>query len=153
MLKYDRKSPTLSLVRGILCFSVVVCGTAAAVYLLWRTHWLAALVAAVPVWILLTDLFVNRRKSVIWYFLDFVRHIIVFAGTGMSVWFIWKIHWILCVVTAVPIFVLLLNLVGFLTLPLYWSDLTPEGRAARKAGRKLDELKGKMDELEPDSKQ
>jgi len=124
----------------ILCVCVVVCGTAGAVYLSWRIHYVAALVAAVPVWILLADLFVTGRKSASWYFLDFVRHIIAIAGVAVVVRMLWNIYWLLGVIVAWPMLVLLMNLVGFLTLPLY-HHLTPEGRNARNAGRKLGELK------------
>lgn len=152
MLKNDPKSGALSCRQLIFCAGVVVCGTAVSVYLLWRIHWLAALVAAVPVWILLADLFVTGRKSVSWYFLDFVRHIISLAGVAVGVRFLWNIYWLLGVIAAWPILFLLMNLVGFLTLPLY-GHLTPEGRSARKAGRKLAELKRELDGLKRHSKQ
>ena len=136
MLKYDPKSPILSWLRLILCPCIVVCGTAGAVYLLWRIHWLAALATAVPVWILLADLFVTGRKSVSWYLLDFVRHLIALAGVAAGVRFLWNIYWLLCLIAALPILILLMNVVGFLTLPLY-HHLTPEGRASARAALEL----------------
>ncbi|MBW8041373.1 MAG: hypothetical protein FVQ85_15425 [Planctomycetes bacterium] len=136
MVEYDPNHPTFSLLLMILCVCVVACGTAGAVYLLWRIHWVASLVAAVPVWILLADLFVTGRKSACWYLLDFVRHIIAIAGVAVGVRMLWNIYWLLGIIAAWPILVLLMNLVGFLTLPLY-HHLTPEGRAGIRAGLEL----------------
>ena len=137
MLKYDPNTPEPSLCQLIIRGCIVVFGTAGAVYFLWGIYWIAALVVAIPVWILLADLFVFKQKSVSWYVLDFVRYLIVLTGVAWSVCFLWSIYWILGIIAACPIFIILLNLIGFLALPLY-RYLTPEGRTAKKA---LDELK------------
>ncbi|MGB2863485.1 MAG: hypothetical protein WBC05_09195 [Sedimentisphaerales bacterium] len=87
-------------------------------------------IVTIPVWILLVDILINRRQSIIWYFLDFFRHLLVFGGTAFAVQFLWKTDWRLGAIAVIPIFVLLLNLFGFITIHLY--NYTPEVRAGRK---------------------
>ena len=130
MIKYDQEHPILSWLRLILCFSIVCTGTAGAISLLWRIYWVAGVVVSYPVSILLIDLLLERKKSFTWYLNDFLRHILVFGGTVVAVQFLWKINWLLGATSAIPIFILLLNLFGFLTLPLYY--FTPETRADHK---------------------
>lgn len=77
-----------------------------------------------------------RSSDTLRQFLDAIRHLIIFIATITTLYFIWKIHWLLAIVVALPVYIILLNLVGFLTLPLYglaiyaWYSLTPDGRAA-----------------------
>ena len=111
MLIHDQEKPDPSWLRLILCFSTVPCGTAGAAYLLWQIHWVAGVVVIIPMWILLADLVVFRRRSLTWYLLDFLRYILVFAGTAVIIQFLWKIDWRLGAIAAIPIFVLLLNLI------------------------------------------
>ena len=69
-------------------------------------------------------------------FLDVIRHLIIFIATITTLYFIWKIHWLLAIIVALPVYIIVLNLVGFLTLPIYglaihaWYSLTPDGRVA-----------------------
>ena len=136
MLEYDRQSPIKSWIQLVLCYLVVFSGTAAAVYLLWKIHWVAGIIIATPVWILLVCVFINGRKSLMWYILDFLRHILIFAGTAVVAWYLWKIDWRIGAISILPVFILLLNIIGFLTLPIY--DITPEVRTGRKMFKKLE---------------
>jgi hypothetical protein len=138
MLEYDQNAPAKSWLKMVLCLLIICSVTAGAAYLFWRIHWVAGIVVAVPVWILLVCVFMNRRKSITWYLLDFLRHILTFAGTAVVAWYLWKINWIIGAISIFPVFILLLNIIGFLTLRIY--DITPESRAARKAFKDLDQF-------------
>ena len=76
-----------------------------------------------------------RSWKTIGQFLDVIRHVIIITTTIMTIYFIWEIHWFLAIVLAFPTYILLLNLFGFLTIPLYaliayvWSSITPAGKA------------------------
>jgi hypothetical protein len=123
----------------VLCLLIICSGTAGAVYLLWKIHWVAGVVVAVPVWILLVDLFINRRKSITWYLLDFLRFILIFGGTAVIASYLWKINWIIGAISILPVFILLLNIIGFLTLPVYYY-VPPEARVARKARESINQI-------------
>ncbi|MBU4446494.1 hypothetical protein KJ656_15680 [bacterium] len=138
MLKYDQQAPAKSWLELVLCFLIICSGTAGAVYLLWKIHWVAGVVVVVPVWILLVDVIVNRKKSITWYLLDFLRFIMTFGGTAVIAWYLWKIDWRIGAIFILPGFILLLNIIGFLTLRVY--DITPEASAARKVRESLDRL-------------
>jgi len=139
MLEYDEQAPAKSWVRLVLRFFIICSGTAGTVYLLWKIYWVAGVVVAVPVWILLADLFVFRRKSITWYLLDFLRFILTFAGTALIAWYLWKVNWIIGAISILPVFILLLNIIGFLTLPVY-CYVPPEASTARKARKSLDQI-------------
>ena len=138
MVKCDQEAREWSWPGLTLCLLIVCGGTAGAVYLFWRIHWVAAAVVAVPIWILLVDLFVNGRKSISWYLLDFLRHTLTFAGTAAVVWYLWKVDWRIAAAAVLPVFVLILNIVGFSTLRVY--DITPEANAARRARESMERL-------------
>ncbi len=140
MLKYKPEKPILSWFRLISCLSIVCAGTAGAIYLCWRIHWVAGVVISYPVSILLGDVLIEREKSFSWYFCDFIRYILVFGGTVLAVRFLWKIDWRLGAIAAIPIFILLVFLFGLLTAPVYY--FTSESWAARK---KYDESLKKED--------
>ncbi len=75
--------------------------------------------------------------TVLW---DTVRYVLIFSCTGVLLYYIGRYSIIFAIVAAVPIFIIMLNLIGFLTLPLYF--FTPEGKASRDIFRSLD--KGDM---------
>ena len=127
----------------LICFLIICSGTAGAVYVLWKIHWVAGVVVVVPVWILLVDVIVNRRKSITWYLLDFLRFIMTFGGTAVIAWYLWKIDWRIGAISILPVFILLLNIIGFLTLRIY--DITPEASAARNAGERLDQFNHELE--------
>lgn len=135
MLQYDQQTPVKSWVRLALCLLTVCAGTAGAVYLGLKVHWIAAVVVAVPVWILLVGVLVSRRRSVTSYLLDFIQLILTFAGTATVASYLWDKNWIVGAVSILPAFLFLLNAIGFLMLPAY--DITPETRRARKALKDL----------------
>lgn len=83
----------------------------------------------------------EHQKSGTTIFFDIIRYIFIFSGTGFVLYFICKYNWVLAVIAAIPVFIIMLNLFGFLTLPLYL--LTPESRAGSKTFRSLD--KGDID--------
>jgi hypothetical protein len=43
---------------------------------------------------------------------------------------IWEWNWIVGLIAAIPIYVIIMNIIGFITLPIY--ALTPENRNAKK---------------------
>jgi hypothetical protein len=139
VFKYDEQSPAKSWLQLVLRLLVICSVTAGAVYLFWKIHWVAGIVVAVPVWILLVDLFINRKKSITWYLLDFLRFILTFGGTAVIAWYLWKIDWRIAVISILPVFLLLLNIIGFLTLPVYYY-VPPEARIARKARESLNQI-------------
>jgi len=121
MLKYDQRVPAKSFLQLVLCLLIICSVTAGAVYLLWKIHWIAGAVVAVPVWILLVDVFINKRKSVTWYLLDFIRFLVTFGGTAVIAWYLSRIDWRIGVISVLPVFILLLNTIGFLTLYVFGS--------------------------------
>lgn len=76
--------------------------------------------------------------------LDVFRNVLVLAGTGYVIFLLWRYNWILALVGIVPVYLILLNVFGFLTLPLY--GLTRESRLLRKTEKAL--LNGKINEAE-----
>ena len=68
--------------------------------------------------------------------LDVARHALILVGTWYALRWLWQVSWILALVAAIPVYIVMLNLCGFLTLPLY--ALTPETRAKRQALKELE---------------
>jgi len=86
----------------------------------------------------------EHEKSGITILLDVFRHLSILAATGYAIFLIWNWNWIVALLAAIPVYIIMLNLVGFLTLPLY--AFTPENRLkakAFKAFEKGDPEKGK----------
>ena len=63
-------------------------------------------------------------------FADIFRIALIIVSTFFSVGWLWNVHWLIGVILAVPIYLIFLNLFGFLTLPLY--DYTFEAKEARE---------------------
>ncbi len=72
----------------------------------------------------------EHEKSGTTIFLDILRNVLILIATGYAVFLIWKWNWIIALIAAIPIYVVMLNLFGFLTLPLY--AFTPENRLKAK---------------------
>ena len=77
----------------------------------------------------------EHEKSGMTILLDVIRNVLIFIATGFLVYLIWKWHWIAAVLATIPVYIVMMNLVGFLTLPLYM--LTPENKLKAKAFRAL----------------
>ena len=137
MPKQDHKAPDPSWLQLALCVMAVGGGAAAAAYLYWTVHWIAAVVIVVYLWILFTDICLTGQRSVTWYLLDFLHHLLSFAGTALIARYLWSIDWRLGTIAIVPVFILLLAVTGFLILHLY--RLTPEGRAAQDAQKQMEQ--------------
>jgi hypothetical protein len=137
MPKHDQRGPDPSWLQIALCVLAVGGGAAAAAYLYWTVHWIAGVVIVVYLWILFADICVTGQKTVTWYLLDFLHHLLSFAGTALIARSLWSIDWRLGTIAIVPVFILLLAVTGFLILRLY--HLTPEGRLAREAQQQLEE--------------
>jgi hypothetical protein len=60
-----------------------------------------------------------------------LRNVLILAATGYAVYLIWRWNWIIALIVAIPFYIIMLNVFGFLTLPLY--ALTPENRLKAKA--------------------
>jgi hypothetical protein len=139
MFEYDEQTPAKSWLKLVLYLLIICSVTAGAVYLLWKIQWVIGAVVAVPIWILLVDVIINRQKSITWYLFDFLRYTLTLGGTAFIASYLWKINWIIGAISILPVFVLLLNIIGFLTLPVYF--ITPESSAARKAFKELDQFR------------
>jgi hypothetical protein len=72
----------------------------------------------------------ERAKSGTTILLDITRHLLTLAVTAGGVFLLWRWNWVAGLLAAFPIYVVVLNTVGFLTLPLY--SLTPECRLGGK---------------------
>lgn len=72
------------------------------------------------------------------FVLDTIRWGLIIGATVAAVEWLWKVHWIVGLVLAIPVFVVFLNVFGFLTLPLY--TLTREARIARKRLKEFEEM-------------
>lgn len=75
----------------------------------------------------------ENRRSGATFLLDLVRYALIMFGTWYVLRLLWPFSRIVALVAAIPVFVIILNVCGFLTLPLY--ALTPEIRAKRAALR------------------
>ena len=76
------------------------------------------------------------RKSEITLFWDFIRHLLIIIGTFTVLYFLWtRVHWLLAIILILPVYIVVLNFFGFLTLPLYF--FTPERRAYSNAEKAL----------------
>lgn len=143
MFEYDEQASAKSWLKLVLGLLIICLDTVGAVYLLWKIHlvagWIAGAVVAVPVWILIGDIFIERRKSITWYLFDFLRYTLTLGGTAFIASYLWKINWIIGAISILPVFILLLNIIGFLTIPIYL--ITPESSAARKAFKELDQFR------------
>ena len=73
----------------------------------------------------------EHEKSAVTISLDILRYLLILAGTGSAVFLIWRWNWIIALITCIPVYIVMLNLFGFLTLPLY--AFTPENRLKAKA--------------------
>ncbi len=67
----------------VLCVLAVCGGVAATAHLYWTVHWIDAVVITVCLLILLMDFCVTCQHSVTWYQLDFLHHLLSFAGTAI----------------------------------------------------------------------
>jgi len=75
----------------------------------------------------------EHEKSGVTICLDVFRHLLVIVGTCYAVFLIWKLNWIIAMISAIPVYIIMLNLFGFISLPLY--AFTPENRLKAKAFR------------------
>ena len=137
MLKYDQGAATASWLQLALCGLAVSGGTFVAAYLCWKVHWIAAVVVVVYMWILLADVCVTGRQSRTWYLLDFMHHLLSFAGTAIITSYLCRIDWRIGVAAILPVLILLLTATGFLILRLY--DSTSEARVAKDARKHMHE--------------
>jgi hypothetical protein len=71
----------------------------------------------------------EHKKSALTAILDLTRNVLIVAATGYATFVLWRWHWVAAVLGCVPVYVVMLNLFGFVTLPLYW--FTPEVRRSR----------------------
>ena len=77
----------------------------------------------------------EHEKSGTTIFFDVVRHLLILSGTCYTIFLIWQRSWIFGLLAIIPVYVIMLNLFGFLTLPLYL--LTPENKLKAKAFQAL----------------
>jgi hypothetical protein len=73
----------------------------------------------------------EHEKSKKPVFLDILRNMLILIATGYAVFLTWNWNWIIALIAAIPIYIVMLNLFGFLMLPLY--AFTPENRLKAKA--------------------
>lgn len=70
--------------------------------------------------------------TVLW---DTIRYLLIFSSTIIILYYIGKYNLLLAIISAIPVFIIMLNLIGFLTLPLYF--FTPERKAVQKITQSL----------------
>jgi hypothetical protein len=68
----------------------------------------------------------DHQKSGVTICLDVIRNVAILVGTGWVTVLLWRYNWILGLVVVIPIYLILLNVIGLLALPLY--RFTPENR-------------------------
>jgi hypothetical protein len=76
-----------------------------------------------------------QTKSSATLALDVIRNLLILGLTAYITLLIWRWYWLAALVACVPLYIVLLNVVGFATLPLY--AFTPEVRSARQAQKKM----------------
>jgi hypothetical protein len=62
--------------------------------------------------------------------LDIIRHLLIIGLSIYFIYLIWGWSWIWALILAIPIYVIVMNIVGFATLPFYAK--TPENRKLKK---------------------
>lgn len=72
----------------------------------------------------------EHDKSGTTIFLDILRNVLILIATSYAVSLTWKWNWIIALIAVIPIYIVMLNLFGFLMLPLY--AFTPENRLKAK---------------------
>ena len=72
----------------------------------------------------------EHRKSGTTIILDVLRNLLILAATGYVTVLVWRYNWIIALLGLLPVYVVFLNVFGFLTLPLY--RFTPENRLKAK---------------------
>jgi hypothetical protein len=77
----------------------------------------------------------EHEKSGVTITLDILRHLLIIGSTAYIISMIWNWNWIVALIAAVPLYIVMLNLIGFLTLPLY--AFTPEKRLLRKGHKAI----------------
>jgi len=81
------------------------------------------------------------RESKVTIFWDFIRHVLVLVSTVVALYFLWtRIHWVLAIIVAIPVYIVMRIIFGFLTLPLYF--FTPERKVLSMAEKALDKGDG-----------
>ncbi len=126
--------PHMSRLELWLCMLAACGGVAAAAYLYWTVHWIAAVVITVYLWILITEVCVTGRESVTWYLLDFLHHLLSFAGTAMITSSLCRIDWRIGTMAILPVLILLLAVTHGSILSVY--GLVRAARAAEDAQRR-----------------
>ena len=75
--------------------------------------------------------------------LDICRNLLILVATGYTVSLIWNWSWIFALLAVIPVYIIMLNIIGFLTIPLY--AITPENRRMAKVWK--DFQSGDVDSL------
>jgi len=83
------------------------------------------------------------NKSGLTVVFDIFRHLLVIVIAIYCVSLIWNWNWIVALIAAVPVYIVVLNVIGFLTLPLY--AFTPENKLKRQGWKAIED--GNFDEL------
>lgn len=78
----------------------------------------------------------SHEKSSFTIFLDLFRNTLIFIATGYIVYLLWSWHWLSAIILAIPIYIIVMNIIGFMTLPFY--RLTPENRRLKEEFDKFD---------------
>lgn len=72
----------------------------------------------------------SHTKSGFTRLLDFIRNIFIVLLTIYFVYLLWHWNWIVAIISAIPIYIITINLVGFITIPIY--SFSPENRLLKK---------------------
>lgn len=72
----------------------------------------------------------NQTKSSFAKILDIIRNLLIIITTIYLLTFIWRWNWIIAIICAIPVYVIIMNIIGFVTLPLYY--LTPEHKESKQ---------------------
>lgn len=76
------------------------------------------------------EITINQTKSSFTITLDIIRNLLIIAITIYLLIIIWKWNWIVAIICSIPIYVIIMNIIGFISLPLYY--LTPEHRKSKQ---------------------
>lgn len=77
----------------------------------------------------------KQNKSTTTIILDIIRNLITLILTLLILKRLLNWHWIASVIGAIPIYIVVLNIIGFATLPLYF--FTPENKLLRKTSKAI----------------
>ena len=102
-------------IRGLVSLGIWALVT----YVLWGVWWGWAVLWVVPGFVLVQDIVGFAMLPRLITLLDVIREALILGIWAFVAYVLWGIWWVWAVLWVVPGYILVMNIVGFATLPLY----------------------------------